>query len=121
MGVRSAALLSRSSSSLSKPVARTLLNLAQIGAGALPMGGLAKLTVVAPQGEGAVIVLQAIGARVRMRPEVLSGLEGRPLDGGLGGHWVQAYYLRQILDGANGTLETSVTEGEATITARFPA
>ena len=106
--------------SLAKPAARVALNLAQIGAGALPIGGVAHISVEA----GAALVLQvrATGTRVRLRPEVIDGLDGAPLaEGGLSGHWVQAYFLRGVVDAAGGSLETSVGEGEVVVTVRLPA
>jgi histidine phosphotransferase ChpT len=104
---------------LAKPAARTLLNLAQLGAGALPMGGVARLSA-AEDGEAVVVSVRAAGARVRMRPEVLAGLNGERLLEGLGGHWVQAYYLRLIVDAAGGGLEVALGEGEAVVTVRLP-
>jgi histidine phosphotransferase ChpT len=104
--------------SVSKPVARVLLNLAQIGAGALPTGGLAKLTVC-PIGAETEIVLRAEGARARLRPEVADGLEGLPLGDGLGGHWVQAYYLKSLLDAAKGSLEIESSETFVLVKARL--
>ena len=76
---------------LSKAPARALLNLAQIAATALPTGGTATLSA-AMQGEEVLMVAEAEGARARLRPEVVSGLRGEKLEGGLGGHWVQAYF-----------------------------
>jgi histidine phosphotransferase ChpT len=105
--------------SLAKPAARALLNLAQIGAGALPMGGLARLGAK-QEGDQIVLSLQALGARVRVRPEVLSGLNGESLVEGLSGHWVQAYYLRQIVDAAGGLLEVTRGEEEALVVVRLP-
>jgi histidine phosphotransferase ChpT len=101
--------------SLSKPVARVLLNLAQIGAGLLPTGGSARLTVTAADGETEVCV-RAEGPKARLRPEVAEGLEGLPLGEGLSGHWVQAYYLKGLVDAANGRLEIEV--GETLIVVR---
>jgi histidine phosphotransferase ChpT len=105
--------------SLSKPVTRVLLNLAQICGAALPMGGEARIAV--SEGEaGTLVVGRAVGARVRLRPEVLDGLNGERLGEGLGGHWVQAFYLRSLVEAAGGTLEVEVVEGEATLTAKMP-
>ena len=104
---------------LNKPAARTLLNLAQIGAGVLPMGGLARVTA-RQEGEQLVVAVRATGPRVRMRPEVLSGLSGQALGEGLGGHWVQAYYLRLIVDGAGGSLEVAAGDVDVCVTARLP-
>lgn len=105
--------------SLAKPAARTLLNLAQVGIGALPMGGVARMSVF-EDGDATVVELRATGARVRVRAEVQAGLNGRPLVEGLGGHWVQAYYLRQIIDDAGGALELVVAENQASVTVRLP-
>jgi histidine phosphotransferase ChpT len=106
--------------SLTKPVTRVLLNLAQICGGALPMGGTAKLSV-ADEDDKTVITGRAVGARVRIRPEVLDGLNGDRLGEGLGGHWVQAFYLRSLVDAAGGEFGVELLEGEVVLTARMPA
>jgi histidine phosphotransferase ChpT len=105
--------------SLPKPVTRVLLNLAQICGGALPMGGTAHISV-AEEDQETVIVARAVGGRVRLRPEVLEGLSGARLGEGLGGHWVQAFYLRNLIDAAGGTLDVEVVEGEVALRARLP-
>jgi histidine phosphotransferase ChpT len=104
--------------SLSKPAARAVLNLAQIGAGALPIGGLAAITVEAR--EALSISVRATGARTRLRPEVIEGLNGAPLVDGLSGHWVQAYFLRGLIDAEGGALEIAAEEGEVNIKIRLP-
>ncbi len=104
--------------SLSKTIARVLLNLAQIGAGLLPTGGTARLTVTATDEETEVCV-RAEGAKARLRQEVADGLEGLPLGDGLGGHWVQAYYLKGLVDAANGSLEVETSETLITVRARL--
>ena len=106
--------------SLTKPVTRVLLNLAQICGGALPMGGTAKLSVTDDDGQ-TIITGRAVGARVRIRPEVLDGLNGARLGEGLGGHWVQAFYLRSLIDAAGGELGVEILDGEVVLTARMPA
>lgn len=105
--------------SLAKPAARTLLNLAQICGAALPTGGTAHIGVCEEAGS-VVIVGRSEGARARLRPEVLDGLNGERLGDGLGGHWVQAFYLRGLIEAAGGTLSVETGEGEATLTARIP-
>jgi histidine phosphotransferase ChpT len=105
--------------SLTKPVTRVLLNLAQICGAALPMGGEARMSVDQTR-EGTLIVGCALGARVRLRPEVVDGLNGARLGEGLGGHWVQAFYLRSLIEAAGGTLDIELGEGEITLTARLP-
>jgi histidine phosphotransferase ChpT len=105
---------------LNKPAARALLNMAQLAAGALPTGGVARI-VAADQGEFILIGVEAQGSRSRLRPEVVSGLRGEKLAEGLGGHWVQAYYLHALLKQAGGSLDHSVTEERVMLRARVPA
>ncbi len=105
--------------SLNKASARTLLNLAQLAAGALPTGGLAQLTGSIEGGQ-AVFGVNAAGARARLRPEVIAGLKGEPLSDGLGGHWVQAYYLHALLAAAGGKLDFAQGEETVTLRARVP-
>ena len=95
-----------------KPAARILLNLAQLGSAALPVGGRAVVAASATADGGIRLSLDAVGARARLRPEALDGLAGRQLGEGLGGQWVQAYYLRAVTDQAGGTLDVE-TEDEA--------
>ena len=105
---------------LAKAPARALLNLAQIGATALPTGGMATVSAVL-QGSEVVMVVEAQGARARLRPEVVSGLRGEKLDGGLGGHWVQAYFLHQLVKSVGGSLDHTVAEDFVVLRARAPA
>jgi histidine phosphotransferase ChpT len=105
--------------SLAKPVARVLLNLAQIGAGLLPSGGAARLSVAAGDGMTELCV-RAEGAKARLRREVADGLEGLPLGDGLGGHWVQAYYLKSLVDAAAGRLAIETGETSIVIRAWLP-
>lgn len=105
---------------LSKAPARAVLNLAQIGATALPTGGVA--TVSASVQDGAVLMaVEAAGARARLRPEVVNGLRGEKLEGGLGGHWVQAYFLHQLLKAAGGAVDYASAEDRVVLRARAPA
>jgi len=105
--------------SLPKPAARALLNLAQIGLGALPVGGVAAISVAADE-DAVVITVECQGARARLRPAVIDGLEGRRLGEGLAGLWVQAYYLRQIIDATGGALDYEIGEERVMIRARVP-
>ena len=105
--------------SLGKPGARALLNLAQLGAGALPMGGTARISGVVRDG-AALLAVEALGARARLRPEVADGLAGRPLGEGLAGHWVQSYYLHDLLAQVGGRVEASVEDGRVLLRARAP-
>ena len=106
--------------SLQKAPARALLNMAQLGATALPTGGVARVT--ATEGEGAVLLsMEATGPRARLRPEVLAGLRGEPQGDGLTGHWVQAYYLHALVVAAGGRIEAQVSEEKVTLRARVPS
>ena len=104
---------------LNKPGARALLNLAQLGAAVLPVGGTARLSA-REEGSELHLELHAEGARARMRPEAIDGLEGRPFSEGLGGQWVQAFFLRSIVDQAAGTLEYEAEEGLVVMRVKLP-
>jgi histidine phosphotransferase ChpT len=106
--------------SVSKPCARALLNLAQIGASALPTGGVARVTG-SQQGDDILMSVEASGPRARLRPEVIRGLKGEALGDGLSGHWVQAYYLHALLKAVGGGLDHHVGEEKVTLRARCPA
>jgi histidine phosphotransferase ChpT len=105
---------------LDKPAARALLNLAQIGATALPTGGVARLTIDS-EGEETVVRLEAKGARARLRPEAQAGLRGEPMSEGLPGQWVQAYYLHALVHDAGGRLESAIGEDLIAVSARLPS
>jgi histidine phosphotransferase ChpT len=105
---------------LSKAPARVVLNLAQIGATALPTGGVATVEATVDDGT-AVVAVDASGARARLRPEVLNGLRGERLEGGLGGHWVQAYFLHALVKSVGGQLDHAVTDERVVLRARLPA
>jgi histidine phosphotransferase ChpT len=106
--------------SVNKVTARALLNMAQLAASALPTGGAATVTAEA-QGDQVVLRVEARSQRVRLRPEVISGLNGDRLDGGLSGQWVQAYYLNALVRDAGGRLEHRISEEAMVLTARVPA
>jgi len=104
---------------VNKAAARILMNLCQIGAGALPMGGTAVVRVVEADGRAA-ITLDATGPRARLKPEVLRGLKGEGRGDAVGGAWVQAYYLSLIVKSAGGQLAAEVGEDRVTLAARAP-
>jgi histidine phosphotransferase ChpT len=104
---------------LNKPVARALLNLAQLGATALPMGGVARLTVAADDSE-TIVTLAAQGARVRLRPEAQEGLRGEPMSEGLPGQWVQPYYLHALVADAGGHMNAHIGDEVITVSAHLP-
>jgi histidine phosphotransferase ChpT len=104
---------------LDKPAARALLNLAQLGATALPTGGVARLTILTEGGE-TVVRLEARGARARLRAEAQAGLAGLPMTEGLPGQWVQAYYLHALVKDAGGRLESVISEDLVLVSAILP-
>ena len=105
---------------VNKACARALLNMAQIACTALPTGGVAKLTAT-HEGDMIVSRIEARSARARLRPEVVVGLNGQRLESGLGGQWVQAYYLYVLVQAAGGRLEHEAVEGLVTVTSYTPA
>ncbi|MDO8297367.1 MAG: histidine phosphotransferase family protein [Caulobacter sp.] len=104
---------------LNKAAARILLNLCQIAAGALPIGGTAVARVIEADGRAA-ISLEATGPRARLKPEVLRGLRGEPRGDAVGGAWVQAYYLHLIVKAAGGQLAAETGEDKVTLAAWAP-
>lgn len=106
--------------SVTKPVARALLNLSQIGAAILPSGGVARV-VAGPEDGFVVAAVEAQGAKVRMRAEVAEGLRGEKLGDGLPGYWVQAYFLSQLVAEAGGTVDFTVADERVVVRARLPA
>jgi histidine phosphotransferase ChpT len=100
---------------LTKPVTRTLMNLAHFGSAALPKGGVARLEV-----EGPVVRLTARGPRARLRPEALEGLRGLTMTEGLAGQWIPGYYLYAVVTDAGGRLETRLAADEVIIEATLP-
>ena len=105
---------------LNKPAARSLLNMAQIAGTAFPTGGVVRLSAE-PEGDQVRVEALATGPRARLRPEVATGLRGEPLTEGLGGPWVQAYYLHALVSRAGGRLDFESGEDRLRITARLPA
>lgn len=105
---------------INKPAARVIMNLAQIAAGALPMGGTATLRAVEADGKVAISV-EAVGPRGRLKPEVLRGLQGQDRGDAVGGAWVQAYYLWLIVKGVGGHLAAETGEDKVTLAAVVPA
>lgn len=105
--------------SVPKIASQTLLNLAQLGSAVLPMGGTARLEAEAGD-EGMTITLDAKGPRARLRAEAAEGLRGEAMTEGLGGHWVQGYFLHSLVAGAGGTLIFAVEDERITARAVLP-
>jgi histidine phosphotransferase ChpT len=106
--------------SVNKAAARAVLNMAQLAASALPTGGAATVTATA-EGDEILIRVEARSNRVRLRPEVVSGLNGEKLEGGLSGQWVQAFYLNALVCEAGGRLDHHIGDEVLTLAARLPA
>lgn len=104
---------------LPKPAARAILNMAQIAASALPTGGIAEAQAVNDETH-IRITLDARGLRARLRPEVIDGLRGLPLTEGLGGHWVQAYYLNALVTAAGGRCDVTISDERVLLRADLP-
>ena len=103
----------------SKPQARALVNLAYLTVGALPMGGAA---VVQSRVEDGWLHIEGLadGARARLKPEAVTGLNGERLTEGLAGQWIQPYWLWLTVTQAGGVLDVSVEDGRVTLNARMP-
>jgi histidine phosphotransferase ChpT len=106
--------------SLPKAPAQVLVNLAQLAANALPLGGVARMEAT-PGPEGYVVSAIARGPKARLAAEVQTGLAGEPLGDGLGGRWVQAYYIHVLTAAAGGRLEAAASEELVTFRAVIPA
>ena len=104
---------------LDKAAARILLNLAELGAGALPMGGTARVSVRSEAGWTAVIV-EGRGPRIRLDPQVTDGLKGLPAPSGPAGKWVQAFYVRTQAAEAGGAAKVEADEDKVVFTAAIP-
>lgn len=102
-----------------KPAARALLNLAQIGGGALPMGGTASVTV-RDEPESLVMTVDCKGLRARLKPETLTGLKGEALTEGLAGQWIQGFWLYEVVREAGGVLTVQSADEAVVLEARIP-
>lgn len=107
-------------STVNKPAARALLNLAQMAGQALPTGGTARVRAV-QEGAAIALAVEAKGPRARLRPEVLQGLQGELMGEGLHGYWVQAYYVQLFIGDAGGRVFADVNEERIVFAATIPA
>jgi histidine phosphotransferase ChpT len=106
--------------SLPKPAARALLNLAQLAGDALPFGGTARAELARTPIHLA-LTLTGVAPRVLLHQEVSTGLAGQPLVEGLGGRWVQAFYLQALVRAAGGSVAAQVGAGALTPPPSPPA
>lgn len=103
----------------SKPQARALVNLAYLTVGALPMGGTAVIDTRIENGL-LLIIGRAEGARARLKPEAVTGLNGQRLIEGLAGQWIQPYWLWLTVKEAGGDLTTTIEDGRVVLSAAMP-
>nr|WP_314437562.1 histidine phosphotransferase family protein [uncultured Brevundimonas sp.] len=103
----------------SKPQARALVNLAYLTVGALPMGGTA---VIDTRIENGLLHVtgHAEGARARLKPEAVAGLNGQRLTEGLAGQWIQPYWLWLTVTKSGGDLTTTIEDGRVVLSAAMP-
>ena len=104
---------------LSKAGARSLLNLAEIGGGCLLRTGVVEVGAE-QNGAGILLTMTATGERLRLREEVARGLDGMPMEEGLAGRWVQAYYLSRIVAEADGAIRYAATDEAIKIQVQLP-
>jgi len=99
--------------------ARTLLNLVQIAADALAVGGVARAWAEVRDGKTCLGV-DATGPRARLHPEVLAGLSGEARGEGPRGRWAQARFVHAIVGPVGGEVGARTGEDEITFWAIFP-
>jgi histidine phosphotransferase ChpT len=99
---------------------RVLLNLVQLAAGALAVGGLARVTARS-EPPWAAIMVDALGERARLHPEVAAGLRGEALGEGLSGRWVQAFCLHELVAAVGGAVAAEASAGRVEFKAALPA
>ncbi len=104
---------------VNKAGARALLNLAQLGGGALVRGGSARVAAE-EQGAALVVTVTSAGPRAKLRAEAVRGLTGEPFGEGSPGAWVQGYYVRQVVEAAGGALAVEEADERVMLTARVP-
>ncbi|HLZ83773.1 MAG TPA: histidine phosphotransferase family protein [Caulobacteraceae bacterium] len=96
--------------------AQAMLILAQVAAGALAAGGLARATAGHAGGD-VVIRIYGEGPRAALHPENLEGLAGRELSRGLAGRWAPSRYLSALMNAAGGAVTATTGVGRFTLTA----
>ncbi|MEO8925612.1 MAG: histidine phosphotransferase family protein [Caulobacteraceae bacterium] len=101
------------------PAARTLLNLVQMAADALALGGTARAWAE-PRGGKTHLGVEAVGPRAKTHPEVLAGLGGEGRGEGLSGRWVQAYFVHAMVAAAGGKVAVQPSEAGIAFTAILP-
>lgn len=98
---------------------RVLLLLAQVAAGGLGAGGCASIEESILDGDP-VLTAMGQGQRARLAAEVISGLQGHPVEGGLIGRWAPAYFLHAAALGLAGEIMVQEQPGGFSIAVRLP-
>jgi len=104
---------------LGGPAARTLLNLSQIAADALAVGGTARAWANLRGGK-TLLGIDAIGSRARLHPEVSAGLKGEARGEGPAGRWAQARFVHATVAAAGGEVTATPSEAGIAFTAVLP-
>jgi hypothetical protein len=100
--------------------ARAVLNLVQIAAECLALGGIVQVARrrVADADE---ITVTARSPRVSLREETRSGLAGEPFGAGLGGRWVQGALVSAIVGEVGGAISVRSGEEAVVLQVSLPA
>ena len=96
------------------------LILLQITAEALASGGVARLSIKPDRGNWRACV-NGEGARARIVPETLAGLEGLGPESGVPGRWAPGRYLYALAVSAGGSLDFSAQDGQFCVALTCPA
>jgi histidine phosphotransferase ChpT len=106
--------------SLGPAAARSLLNLVQIAADCLAMGGVAAVKARRDR-SGTAITVEALGPRAVLRAETRAGLAGEALSGGLAGLWVQGALVSELARAADGVTAVEEADGAVIFRLDLPA
>jgi hypothetical protein len=100
--------------------AQATLILVQIAAGALALGGIARVTASCA-GDEISIRIDGEGPRATLHPEMLEGLEGHDHSQGLAGRWAPSRYLQALVAEARGSVMAATGRDRFTLGASLPA
>jgi histidine phosphotransferase ChpT len=96
--------------------ARILLNLVQIAAAGAAAGGVVRASLRTWGDGGTRLVIEALGEKARLYPDVLAGLNGEARQG-MAGRWVQGAFVHAIVAAAGGRVEAVSGSQGVTFTA----
>jgi histidine phosphotransferase ChpT len=118
-GTRARLIWSPTAAVFSAEAAQALLLLAQIAAGGLAIGGVARLEAEA-RGRAMLIRIAGDGATAGLHPETAEGLSGRARSNGLAGRWAPAFYLHALAARVGGGVTLSEREPGFSLEAVMP-